>query len=849
MMMIPSKPLIIFFVLFRSLSPVYAEVVLDGTLGARMTLNGPKFLIEDTLGKQVGSNLFHSFESFTINTGESATFTGPDSVRNVIGRVTGSSASQIDGMLRSQIPNADVYLLNPNGIMFGKNASLDIQGSFHASTANSLHLEDDGHFDASTPSNSRLTIAPPSSFGFLDNNPAEISIKKSLLQVPRRQTLSFIGGDLHIHEGTLYAPDGRINLVSMASMGQVMPGLSNTTEKFGTITLYKSPDTPLQNMNGHEIANIDTSGVNGGEIFIQGGNFFSTGGHIYSEIVNYANEVEDNPTQHSKITILAKKAITLSEQSDISVDSEQGTSHRAGDISIKTQDMMLEKESSMSSRPFGKGYGGNITITTKNLAMKRSSISTKSGRGVTGNAGNIQLEIGQLTLQDGGLLNSGTLGTGNGGDISINATEGISLLTHGFRSRIASSVGDTKTGEVSGDGGNIHIVAPRLEIKDNSAVQTGTFKLTTGNAGNIQLDVNNLVLENGGMIVTATAGSGVGGNIDISSINTAMKKGLILSSSADRGNAGSITITTNTALLTDESFLSSLADVADGGDITLKVHDHLTIKNRSGITSQVRENAPQTGNAGDIQIDANHLRLHDAIINATTFGSGIGGDIDIFSNDIEINDGAKITAESVGNNNAGNAGSISLTTNTVSLNKKSAISTEAIVAGGGNIDMTVHDSLYLVDSKITAEAGGNKSQDNGGNLTIENPTLFIIKNSQLRANAYVGNGGKIDIKTNKFDMLGDSTIDVSSELGLNGQLIINSVELKDINLLSHDYLNADKLKVQCEARVIQDVSKLFTVGRDGIPIAPDDLKTHFIFPTHFGSKTVNSNRDLDDINN
>jgi filamentous hemagglutinin family protein len=214
-----------FLVISMSLSTMLpAEIVLDGTLGAKGALVGPHFLIEETMGQQFEGNLFHSFESFTINMGESATFMGSDFVTNIISRVTGNQVSFINGLLRSEMPSANLYFLNPNGFLFGDQATLDIQGGFHVSTADTLYLGEGGRFDASTPNHSVLTIAPPTHFGFLSNQPGEVTIQGSFLQVLPEKNLSITSGDLHIQNGTLYAPDGQINLVSVAAAGDIVPG-------------------------------------------------------------------------------------------------------------------------------------------------------------------------------------------------------------------------------------------------------------------------------------------------------------------------------------------------------------------------------------------------------------------------------------------------------------------------------------------------------------------------------------------------------------------------------------------------------------------------------------------------
>jgi filamentous hemagglutinin family protein len=209
------KYLLIILLLIISLE-INAEITTDGSLGSHANLPGPDYLIGADLGQQLGGNLFHSFQDFNLNSSESATFSGFNSVNNIISRVTGGNPSNIDGLIRSTIPNADMYFLNPYGIMFGPNARLDVQGSFHASTADYLWLGEGGRFDARNPSNSILTVAPIESFGFLTNSPAPLSVEGSQLEISDGKIFSLIGGNLSITGAQLKAPEqvASISLVS-----------------------------------------------------------------------------------------------------------------------------------------------------------------------------------------------------------------------------------------------------------------------------------------------------------------------------------------------------------------------------------------------------------------------------------------------------------------------------------------------------------------------------------------------------------------------------------------------------------------------------------------------------------
>ena len=183
---------LVFFLCLGTSSVAVAGISTDGSLGAKGPLAGPNYQIPDTLGQTRGKNLFHSFGSFNINTNESATFTGPSSIQNVISRVTGGSPSSIDGILSCTIPGANLYMMNPSGVMFGPNASLDVKGSFHVTTADYLKFSDGGIFYADLAKSSVLSVADPQAFGFLSANPAAISVDRSVLTVPDGQTLSIV---------------------------------------------------------------------------------------------------------------------------------------------------------------------------------------------------------------------------------------------------------------------------------------------------------------------------------------------------------------------------------------------------------------------------------------------------------------------------------------------------------------------------------------------------------------------------------------------------------------------------------------------------------------------------------
>src|SRR4051794_39359398 len=218
-----SHKLVSMIVALLVAGPVQAQIVTDGSVGPKVNLHGGEIEIGAKLGTRRGDNLFHSFEKFGIATGQTATFTGPGDIKNVISRVTGGEVSNIDGTLASRVGQADLYFLNPAGVMFGPNARLDVPGSFHVSTAHELRFDDGVSFSALDKTGSGLTVAAPEAFGFLGQLPGRIRVDQSELRLNAGKALSLVGGDLDFAggaSGTLSASGGTVTLASLTGAGQ-----------------------------------------------------------------------------------------------------------------------------------------------------------------------------------------------------------------------------------------------------------------------------------------------------------------------------------------------------------------------------------------------------------------------------------------------------------------------------------------------------------------------------------------------------------------------------------------------------------------------------------------------------
>ncbi len=249
------------------LSLTKAEIKTDGSLGLAQELEGPNYLIDEELGRRAGGNLFHSFKEFNVPVGGSATFTGSSDIANVISRVTGGNISNIEGLLKSEIGNANLYFINPAGVLFGPSASLSINGSFHVSTADFILLGEDNRFFSEPLQGEVLSTAAPRAFGFLGKPKGGITVDGSQLSLKAGSTLSLVGGEITINNKSgIYIPQGQINVVGVDSEGEVFRDTSA-----GHQDLDAGEFKQLNTVNIENRIELNVDGEGGGRVVIRGG--------------------------------------------------------------------------------------------------------------------------------------------------------------------------------------------------------------------------------------------------------------------------------------------------------------------------------------------------------------------------------------------------------------------------------------------------------------------------------------------------------------------------------------------------------------------------------------------------
>ncbi|MBV5309480.1 filamentous hemagglutinin N-terminal domain-containing protein [Chromatium okenii] len=795
-----------------STSICLAQITTDGSVGPRQMLTGSNMQIGAELGSTRGSNLFHSFQQFDIPTGHSATFTGPDKIQNVISRVTGGKTSNIDGQLRSKVGKADVYLINPSGVVMGANASVDVPAALHLSTADEVRFSDGSRYNARDPASSSLTVAAPESFGFLSPQPATLTVNGSQLSVKAGKHMTLNGGDVTItgsvdKPAKMTAPGGTIRIESVGKTGKaVAVNQPSATPGSGKVTVKN--------------ARIETSGDGGGAVVVRAGT-----ADLIESTLAADNQGAANPIGGIDLSIA--NALTLSAtrvQSNSFADgSSGGVRVHAGDLTIRqdgaetltgimsevepeatgaaggvalTVDGMLEMDGAVGieSTTFGAGNAAAVIVNADKLVMDGkgvsvtyhgadfiAGISSEVAPNASGSAGDVKLNItNMLSIVNMGMLSSSTVGSGNAGTVTVHAGN---LLLDGMMVWIASEAGIGSTGQA----GNITLtVDNQLEVTNGAVISSSTG--STGNAGSISLTVNGLLeLSSSAKISTNTYASGDAGIITISARKmkldgagtpdqfTGISNNIILGAS---GNAGSINLVVTGLLeiLNGAQILSSTFTTSNAGNLNIKAEDMRIDKNDvnrfTGIESSAYSGASisssyseLSGDAGSINLNINNLLelLNGAIVTSSTFATGNAGTVTVQANTLRL-DNSDIYSKAM-KDSSGQAGSIKLTVNGLMeiLDNAQINSSTAAIGNAGSI------SVYAKDLKIDGKGKNTGimnqalmgSTGNSGSISVDvSNALTLLNGARITSDTYAdGAAGNILVQSGELTIDGKGTSD------------------------------------------------------------------------------------------
>ncbi|PZD75001.1 hypothetical protein C1752_00227 [Acaryochloris thomasi RCC1774] len=549
-----------------------AQVQGDATVGTQVT-SSDQLNFDIDGGRQVGGNLFQSFRTFSVPINGSADFNSGPTVTNIISRVTGSAASNIDGLIRVPNSDANLFFINPNGIFFGPNARLSLDGSFLASTASQILFAGGDRFSATQPT-SLLTVRTPIGLGFgptaapiqnqsrttgrLGSSRRRLGDRTVGLQVNAGRTLALVGGDIDLLGGNLTAARGRVELASVG------PGSRVDLSAVGQNWILDVPE-----------------GATLGNIRLSQGSLVTAGGRGTGSV----------QVQGQKLTLLNAKINATLSTNPVDMTFQGGT------ISLRVP--------------------GRIVLSGD------SEVATRTRAPVSG--GTVLIETGQLILRDGGTVTSSTVGENNSGDagrVVINATDLIRVSGRNPSRRGQSAIFSQSVAGATGNAGRVKITTRRLVVENGGQVSVGAVEdpdpngfgqgVSNGDGGSLSIMATDSILvtgvgidENGDLqpsaLIAEAQGEGMAGSLVLRTGQLLVQdQGLVTVSSLEEGSAGNISVLADTIRL-EGGLLNAETATDSGGNIVLRAADYILLRQESMIST-----SGGIGNAGG---DGGNIRI------------------------------------------------------------------------------------------------------------------------------------------------------------------------------------------------------------------------------------------------
>ena len=780
--------LIALFVGILSGTKASAQIIPDDTLPMNSVIPTGCATCTITGGTIVGNNLFHSFQQFSIDgtTINTAFFNNSVTIDNIITRITGIDQSFINGLISAN-GGANLFLINPNGLVFGPNATLNIGGSFIGSTAESIQFAGGRSYSAVNPqappllavniptglqfrpNPAPIQVQGPGNFLFIDDPlhfETVTAFRPPGLQVAPSQTLALVGGDVTLQGGNLTAIDGRVETGAVRGFGvvSITPSVMGFTLGYNDINNFA--DVRLINESS-----IDVSGNGIGQVQVQGLQVVvtdasailantrgvGTGGQI---IVNAAESLEVSgfrPFDPNKP--FGPLPVTPPFISQLSTDVASSSPGTGGVIEINTGALGLLDGGQLSADIFGSGIGGTININTGRIFATGVALDTQNAAsgifaevrpGVSGQGGAINIDTGFLTLLDGAQIRTGTFASGNAGTLNIRA-ENIEAV---FGSQLGpSGIFSSSQPGASGNGGTINIEAQRLTLINGASIGVNTFG--EGDSGTLNVNAAQIELLGAAfgdfpssLTVSVEPGAtGNGGTLVLNTGNLSLVDGgQIQNITFGTGNAGNAQITANTIEVlgtTPTGFPSGIfssveaSAFANGGSLSIMT-DNLSIKDGGQIISSTFG----IGDAGLLEIHARQIkitglgsRLPSSIVATVERDAvGRGGNIRITTDELLLTESAQIISSTFGQ---GDAGLIQIQAN------------EILLVGGIN-DIFPTSILAAIEPSAIG---------NAGDLSINTSSLLISNGAQIQSSNQggQGNAGSLEINAENIELIGTST--------------------------------------------------------------------------------------------
>ncbi len=856
---------LLIYYLIEIVNPVslQAQITPDASLTTKVTTSdGLNFTV--TGNTRFGGNLFHSFRDFSVPTGGSVFFNNPVDIQHIISRITGSSISNIDGLIKAN-GLANLFLINPNGMIFGKNAALDIGGSFIASTANTIKLADGTQFSAIAPeqTSALLNINVPMGLGYGSNPGRIVNQSRAIdsngqmvgLQVLPSKTIALVGGEVRLEGGNLQAPGGRVELGGLSSSGTVRLNWDNNNLSLSF------PDS---------IARADASLTNGATLDVRGGAgsmainlqnlYLAQGSRLLAGI---KSGVSTPGNRAGNIEINAIGSISFDGAGN---DGESGAYNlvesnatgQGGSINITADALYLTNGGLIKASTLGQGNAGDVNLHISN-ASSFDNVSSHDGissgiysrveaNKAIGNGGNISLTTGSLSLTNGGLISASTQGHGNAGNITISVRnqtildgEGPLVLVEGsIPSQQSSGLYSSVKLTGVGNGGNINLTTGSLLVTNGALVIVRTEG--QGRAGNIVLNVGDFVnvdgvgsdLSSSGLFAsTESKATGQGGDITVTTNNFRVSNGAVVNAQTlTNSNGGNITINTKRfEAIGGGQLISSTGKSGRAGNVIINAADNILL---SGSDPNFTQRSPlfSTNIVGNNEGSSTGL-----FANTDKDSTGVGGNLTIQAGQFTIQNGAQASVSADG---SGSAGNLKVTADSISLDH-GGLAANTSAGNFGNILLKVQSLQLRRNSQITTNATGAAT---GGNINIDTGVLAALENSDITANSQQSFGGQVKINTqgifrqgfingttvNQIASPQTSDITATSTLGpqFNGTVTIQTPRInpsQGLVALSQRFELSDipqGCEVAGQSTIGKRGSSFVKTGLGGVPPSPND---------------------------
>ena len=683
-----------------------------GNLGTTIAVDDQLVQITGGTRPDNGTNLFHSFDQFSVGRSGTAQFlnTTPSlQTDNIMGRVTGGNPSSIFGTIdTSSYPGANLFLMNPAGIVFGPSATLNVRGSVAITTADYLRLAEangsgPGIFHTDTSARSLLTSASVAAFGFLNPNPAAIEIQNSKLTVQPGQSLALVGGNIAVQSGALgnsanppsSAPGKQILIASVASPGEVLVGTLNQAPnirgqsfgEFGTVRVSQN-------------SKIDASGDGGGTILIRGGRLLVDDSTISANSTKATKSGAGQRLAPSWLGIGVEVEVAQDARIDngsvIETNVESEANHGSGGVRITADHITIS-----GGPKIIKFINDNPDADTLPFAGIRSNLELKS---TAARSGDISLNADTIQMKEFGQIETRAASVGEAGHITLNASGNIELGPFALVSSLAAGPsGKTGSVSVSSSQGNVGITRGRVTTQTiNSSGSTGDINLDASH-GDIRLD--------SARVFTSSQGNGVMGGIQITADNLFLL---------------------NEASISGNNFTTQVA-----GNISIEIKDRLDIRGDSRIETAT----PGSTNAADLIIKSHEIEIAEGSrLVTSTVSSGDAGRLSLFTDSLKLTTGGRLSSRSSivpGSESlpSGRGGVISiegynnLDTSMTIDGAGSGIFTSTEGTGpAGNIEAKAMSVTLQNDGVISAETTGISSTATGGSITIKATDQVTLQN-------------------------------------------------------------------------------------------------------------------------